>query len=279
MKRFFLLILIFSFGMLFSQTNRFIYELKYKSDSLQPDFEIVEMILDINPDEVKFYDYGFLEKDSLNILHNNSINQHFSKTSQTVKRALNSFKNKNYKQILLSPFNYYIYETDNPIKWKILSETNKLGSFTIQKATCEFGGRKWKAWFTKDIPFSEGPYKFRGLPGLILLLEDTNKNFVYTFSRNYNLSKTYKTETFLENRYSLKALPLTEKQWTKINMEYYNDPFATLRNSFQPGWEIEVQGKKIKSKEDFKELTKNTQKEIKRNNNPVELYTAIKYPN
>ncbi len=184
MKRNLLFVLIFSCEILLSQTHRFIYELKYKSDSLQTDYEVVEMVLDINSDKVKFYDYEFLKKDSLNVLHNSSNNQHFSKTSQIIKRDSNSFKNHNYKQILLSPFNYYVYETDDSIKWDILSDTNKLGNFTIQKAISEFGGRKWTAWFTKDIPFSEGPYKFRGLPGLILLLEDINKNFVYTFSRN-----------------------------------------------------------------------------------------------
>ena len=278
MKRNFLLILTFTFGILFSQTHRFVYELKYKSDSLQPNYETIEMILDINSNEVKFYDLGFAEKDSLNILHNSSNNQHFSRTSQIIKRETNSNKNKNYKQILLSPFNYYVYETEDPIKWNIQSETNKLGNLNIQKATTEFGGRKWTAWFTKEIPFTEGPYKFRGLPGLIVLLEDSNKNFIYTFSRNYNLNKTYITESFLENRYNLKAIPITEKQWKKINLEYYNDPFATLRNSYQPGWEIEIQGKQIKSKEDFKELTSNAQKEIKRYNNPVELNSVIKYP-
>lgn len=260
------------------QTHRFIYELKYKTDSLQENYTTTEMVLDINKNDVKFYDYGFLEKDSLNILHNTSNNQYFSQTSQIIKRAANSSKNKNYRQILLSPFNYYVYETEDPIKWDIQSETNTLGSFTIQKATAEFGGRKWIAWFTRDILFSEGPYKFRGLPGLIILLEDINKNFIYTFSRNYNIKKTYRTESFLENRYNLKALPVTEKQWEKLNQDYYNDPYATLRNTYQPGWEIEIQGKKIQSKEDFKELTNNTRIQIKKFNNPVELNKAIHYP-
>lgn len=278
MKKNILALFILVSGIFSSQTHRFIYELKYKSDSLQANYETTEMILDLNPKEVKFYDYGFAEKDSLNTLHNTSNNQHFSKTSQIIKREINSNINKNYRQILLSPFNYYVFETTDPIKWNIQSETSKLGNFTIQKATTEFEGRKWTAWFSRDIPFQEGPYKFHGLPGLIVLLEDSNKNFIYTFSRNYNLKKTYNTDSFLEYRYNLKAMPITEKQWQKLNLDYYNDPFATLRNSFQPGWDIEIQGKKITSKEDFKELTKNTQEQIKKNNNPVELNSAIKYP-
>lgn len=65
MKKTFLFLSIFIFGILFSQTNRFIYELKYKSDSLQEEFEIAEMVLDINPKDVEFYEYGFIEIDSL----------------------------------------------------------------------------------------------------------------------------------------------------------------------------------------------------------------------
>ncbi|WP_312090630.1 GLPGLI family protein [Chryseobacterium sp.] len=273
----FLLLISGIFSLTSAQTHRFIYELKYKQDSLQPNYESTEMILDINSDGVKFYDYGFLEKDSLNILHKTTNNQYFSRTMQTIKRGTNSFKNNNYKQILLSPFNYYVFETDDPINWVIKKETSKLGNLTIQKATANFGGRKWIAWFTKEIPFSEGPYKFRGLPGLIVLLEDSNKNFVYTFSRNYNLKNVYKTDVFLENHYNLKALPITEKQWIKLNIEYFNDPYADLRNSYQPGWDIEIQGKKINSKEDFKELTKVTQQEIIKMNNPLEISKAIQY--
>ncbi|WP_262892927.1 hypothetical protein [Kaistella flava (ex Peng et al. 2021)] len=33
--------------------------------------------------------------------------------------------------------------------------------YKVQKATTTFGGKKWVAYFTRDIPFTDGPYKFR----------------------------------------------------------------------------------------------------------------------
>ena len=49
-----------------------------------------------------------------------------------------------------------------------------------QKALGEFRGRKYIAWFTSDIPLSDGPWKFCGLPGLILAVQDTEAYFVFT---------------------------------------------------------------------------------------------------
>ncbi|MCJ7934848.1 MAG: GLPGLI family protein [Chryseobacterium sp.] len=40
------------------------------------------------------------------------------------------------------------------------------------KATTIFNKKLYVAWYTKEIPISEGPYRFKGLPGLILELED-----------------------------------------------------------------------------------------------------------
>ena len=65
------------------------------------------------------------------------------------------------------------------IQWKILSEKTKIGEFEAQKAVTEFAGRKWTAWFYRGIAFQDGPYKFRGLPGLIVKLEDATQSHVF----------------------------------------------------------------------------------------------------
>jgi GLPGLI family protein len=53
-----------------------------------------------------------------------------------------------------------------------LPEKQKIGSWEAQKATTEFAGRKWTAWFAEELPFNDGPYKFKGLPGLIVKISD-----------------------------------------------------------------------------------------------------------
>ena len=59
-------------------------------------------------------------------------------------------------------------------------DPTKILGYTCQKALGEFRGRKYIAWFTSDIPLSDGPWKFCGLPGLILAVQDTEAYFVFT---------------------------------------------------------------------------------------------------
>jgi GLPGLI family protein len=79
-----------------------------------------------------------------------------------------------------------LFGYDDPVKftWNIQPEKQKIGEYNTQKATTEFGGRKWTAWFSSDIPFQDGPYKFYGLPGLIVKIEDDEKNYSWMLSGN-----------------------------------------------------------------------------------------------
>jgi len=68
---------------------------------------------------------------------------------------------------------YYIVNDDElQFNWEIRSENKKIQGFNCQVAILEHRGRYYKAWFTADIPASVGPWKFFGLPGLILELRD-----------------------------------------------------------------------------------------------------------
>ncbi len=70
----------------------------------------------------------------------------------------------------------YVYSEElNLFKWEITGHTNEYKGFRTLHAKTQYAGREWNAWFAPDIPFSEGPYKFHGLPGLIVQLGDSNK--------------------------------------------------------------------------------------------------------
>jgi GLPGLI family protein len=74
----------------------------------------------------------------------------------------------------------YLYEEQLPVfNWKITNEKQVILSYNCLKATVSFRGRDYIAWFTTDIPIPNGPWKFGGLPGLILKLSDTKNHFVY----------------------------------------------------------------------------------------------------
>jgi len=74
----------------------------------------------------------------------------------------------------------FIYKDElKPQDWKILSDTTTLLGYHCQKAQCQWRGRDWVAWFTPEIPISEGPWKFYGLPGLITQLHDTQNHYSF----------------------------------------------------------------------------------------------------
>jgi GLPGLI family protein len=78
---------------------------------------------------------------------------------------------------------YFKYEEDLiPLDWTISEDMMTVLDYPCQKATCSFRGRDWEAWFAPDIPVSEGPWKFHGLPGLIMKVQDTQSH--YSFEMN-----------------------------------------------------------------------------------------------
>ena len=52
--------------------------------------------------------------------------------------------------------------------------------YPCHKATTRFRGRDYVAWYTEEIPFPYGPFKFGGLPGLITCIYDTQREHIYT---------------------------------------------------------------------------------------------------
>lgn len=76
---------------------------------------------------------------------------------------------------------YYLYEDSlSAQEWNIESDSLKIIlGHKCQKATCDFRGRLWTAWFALDIPISDGPWKFDGLPGLIMEVFDKGKQYYF----------------------------------------------------------------------------------------------------
>ncbi len=77
---------------------------------------------------------------------------------------------------------YRVEEELAPQAWQIFDETRTIEGYTCQRAECDFRGRRWIAWFTTGIPVSEGPWKFAGLPGLILEVADSRGDHSFTLS-------------------------------------------------------------------------------------------------
>lgn len=83
---------------------------------------------------------------------------------------------------------YYIYTDElNPQIWEITDSTKTILDYTCQMAVSDFRGRRWTAWFAPDIPISDGPRKFSGLPGLIMEAYDTEKHFHFSIAGIENM--------------------------------------------------------------------------------------------
>lgn len=75
-----------------------------------------------------------------------------------------------------------VFEETGLVEWKFEDGVKKIGSFSVHKATTNFRGRKYIAWFTPEIPIDIGPWKFQGLPGAILEIKDEELGVQFLFS-------------------------------------------------------------------------------------------------
>lgn len=81
-------------------------------------------------------------------------------------------KDSIYNQNMIFVKPYYVADKIFSPKWQIVKEYKTIGNYECQKATTNFRGRNYIAWFAEKIPVSFGPWKLNGLPGLILEVQD-----------------------------------------------------------------------------------------------------------
>ena len=79
------------------------------------------------------------------------------------------------ERISIKPF--LVKDSTNIFKWNLLEERKTILNYDCQKAKLEYRGRVYIAFFTTDIPFNAGPWKFSGLPGTILEIKSEDGVF------------------------------------------------------------------------------------------------------
>ena len=176
--------------------SRYVYLLTSQVDSLNNQNKSEEyFVLERGKDKSQFMSLNSYKRDSImmGMLNNAEAGQlkidlsNVPKTAFSYRIIKDKAKNQvNFYDKIVR--NNFVYEENLNFKWKIIEEKKNIGSLKCQAALISYGGRDYKAWFTNDIPVSEGPYKFYGLPGLIVEIEDSKKHYKFELLSYKNLA-------------------------------------------------------------------------------------------
>ena len=284
MRKFGILSLFFLTQISFAQVNRFVYQVTMKPNvEDKNDVKIENAFLDISAEKSIFYSENRVKRDSVMRANFQSGGARgFNRDQMESLRSNINYsieKDKKAQKITFKDRigrDQYSYEEERSLDWKILSETNKIGEYKVQKAETDFGGRKWTAWFTTDLPYQDGPYKFSGLPGLVVKVEDSSGEYSFDLMKNYKIADFPEMSTFGN------VMKVKRSDYVKQQDKYKQDPSAFMNSQRGGGVGAPMRisgnagggrgpGGREPSADMRKQMEQRIKDEIKQNSNPIEL--------
>ena len=258
MKNYLTLTLIFLVTIpLFSQ-YKLNYEYTYQYDSKDPTSIIKENVTVIKSQNERFYfeenQINKIEVDYLAKINNEDPQLTWEKQGNIPYSKLYNFLIESNGEISifhdgLDRYYFRLNKLDN-IEWNLSNENNPT-NHQLKKATANYLGRNWIAWYDESIPLSEGPFLFTGLPGLIVEMHDNQDFFKWKLS-SYNLDFDDKKRTRNLIDFGLpKANKINELDFKKIMIDNFYDPGTAFSAS---GMQIEEE--KIKKLIEYKKSQK-----------------------
>ncbi len=132
------------------------------------------MLLEIGDSLTAFYSRRAMADDSL---YTATLRQNRPRRVQTTApgwRLYGRIGSRSVEQVHRIPFHEETVTVGEtlPLEWRIDTLRQTVLGFVCYRATTRYGGREWQAWFAPEIPIPAGPWKLRGLPGLILCAQD-----------------------------------------------------------------------------------------------------------
>ncbi|WP_291051487.1 MULTISPECIES: GLPGLI family protein [unclassified Empedobacter] len=130
-------------------------------------------------------------------------------------------KNKIYYKNNIAFKEFLTIDPISVFKWQLTNETKKVLGYECQMALMEYYGRKYQAYFTTELGFTYGgPWKFDGLPGVILEVYSLDNQFKITATditlknENIEIDNPYKDNMKFIN---FKEFQEMYKKWYKEN--------------------------------------------------------------
>ena len=188
------------------------YKLTYVIDTTQPKYpDIAYFSLLIGKHESKFTD--FVDNNS-NVVYTTAISR-----QDIYKNFSNSKLNT---EIRMGQAVYAVIEEIPVINWLVGKEHKIIQGYNCQSATGFYRGRNYTAWFSSKIPFRNGPWKFGGLPGVILEIYDEKREIIWE-SQNISTQIDASVKLIQLNRNDINV---TSEEFRKLKEAIRKDPGA-----------------------------------------------------
>jgi GLPGLI family protein len=150
---------------------------------------------------------------------------------KSMPRELNYMIFKNYPHkgqlTLLDRFGMDRFKYEEPLpemQWQLSNDTLTVCGYVCKRATCAFRGRNYTVWYTQEIPVSDGPWKFNGLPGLILRATDDQKHYSFECTA-IETPKEIKQIYYLDGNGSRK---IGRPEYNKAKQRFMDNPGAYM---------------------------------------------------
>lgn len=164
---------------------RFNYAIKYTTFEGGKSYDD-EIVVDIGKNKVHNYGYWYERNiflmDSIRA-HGGDLAEYFAMGNPVGMYDANILKNYPRKGMLTyTQYKGKSFIYSEPIakkNWTLEEGDTTILGYACKKASCTFRHRSWTVWYALDLPFSEGPWKLDGLPGMILKAEDTKRQFLF----------------------------------------------------------------------------------------------------
>jgi GLPGLI family protein len=237
------------------------YQLEFQEDSTDDNSLKSEAgVLYLSEEQSRYSSLGKAIKDSLENMTNPVILR-MDEYNQMTNFKYTIYKDYQENELILAEkvFQYELkYKQDlKQIDWEIQPENKEILGFSVQKATGNFAGRNYIAWFAPELPFSDGPYKFSGLPGLILEISDLKNHYHFSLTAFQELANPVDKLLNLDNYKTV-----SQQELDQVRDDYNRDPIGTMQKAgIKFGW----------SEEDETKTRKELSEKYKRRNNPIEL--------